>query len=898
GDRQRRCFRHRCRRMIRAASTRSEHQTIHAACAALGRLGLPALFALIARLAFSNLADVFPQLRTALNRLAVMIDATGEQGQSAARNFAQESKRRTLPASKLPVSDNLCFTTASAATRIVIPHHSTVLARARSPMLHAFNATLPTDRFPPLSGDHHIDIQNLQAFLEHMFRPRLPTSFKLQIDVCIGIIGFLLVLCAPIVLHRLLCRRAWLFKLWHVGGGTFVIPNAVLAFLLLEALFGMLWISYAIITLEHYRYHNFQRSYFAWRTLIWTVLWTGCWWTSFGLLSAFPDALTLKTKGRRQKSLILSPVVFNIACWGVPLLQYASILPLVIIDSRDNAAAAAGFETWLDDVQVALRGAVPDAVFEQLRSRAMHLWLDMTEVYWYFGVIMACLCCWSIVALLVFMPVGAHVLLRIRLQLQLEVFKMQAAGGRLVDRRPESGVDIEQDSPGLPRRSECFSATTSGLPPLREPAESSPSSRHKPGIARERLIQNLKRLFKNLLVQYLGISVAILCFFFASGKDALQVYSAARRNDTIRTETQSILFAAWTMVVFASLTLFCTYRRSFDPSLSVDLSDEGPLTLAPRSVLVGLRIPLSLLWNKCSQSAASRVATEARGPKCPPSQTGSQASSLPAVLITSPTRSTLSATADSCQCCRSARASDRSGDTLVSPSKSCFKATWTHKVAATPPPVELFFATPFGKVPAVLASAPPPRPRSFSMNATVTRIACYDIEELAPTSPDSSLNKDGYLRELSMSSVKRRGSKHSRCSSLSTKNAVAPSDHARTLARYGRVASIGIDAPRKVETTTKLAGRLSTADLRSFGRDLRSFGRVADAAEMQVVPQLDMDAKCFVPPATFVKGNNHVEGNHDGGGEPVSPEQPTEMTGMVPGNGLPASDMQDRPEFR
>ncbi|GAC97314.1 serine/threonine protein kinase [Pseudozyma hubeiensis SY62] len=812
-------------------------------------------------LAFNNLAHVFSQQRIALNRLAVMIDATGEAGSKRRTKLchsSQGSKRRKLPASKLPVSIKSSGTTASAATRIVIPHQSTVLARARAPMLHAFNATLPTDKFPPLSGDHQIDIQDLQAFLEHMFRPQLPTSFKLQIYLCIGIVSFLLVLCAPIVLQRLLYRRAWLFKLWHVGGGTFVIPNAVLAFLLLEALFGMLWIAYAIITLEHYRYHNYQRSYFAWRTLIWTVLWTGCWWTSFGLLSAFPDALTLKTKGRRQKSLILSPAVFNIACWGVPLLQYASILPLVIIDSRDNASVAAGFETWLDDVQVALRGAVPDAVFAQLRLRAMHLWLDMTEVYWYFGVIMASLCCWSIVALLVFMPVGAHVLLRIRLQLQLETLKMQAAGGRLVDRRLESGVDIDQDSPGLPRRSERFSATASGLPPLREPARPSPNSRPSSRTARERLVQNLKRLFKNLLVQYLGISVAILCFFFASGKDALQVYSAARRNDTIRTETQSILFAAWTMVVFASLTLFCTYRRSFDPSLSVDLSDEEPSTLAPRSVLVGLRTPLSHLWNKCSQSAASRVATEASGLECLTIQTGNEASSRPALLITTPTQSTLSVAADSCQCCWSAPASDRSGDTLVSSSKSCFKTSLTHKVAAVSPAVEIFFATPFGKMPAVPASALRPRIRSFSMNATDTRIACLDIEEeLAPTSSNSSPGKQGYLRKDSTSSVKRRRSKRSRCSSISTKNAVVLSDHARAFAGYAQVAASGSNAPQKAESTPILARRISTAEVRSSRR-------IADAEEMHFVPQLDMEAKCFVPPGTLVKEDDKVKEDHEG----------------------------------
>lgn len=177
------------------------------------------------------------------------------------------------------------------------------------------------------------------------------------------------------------------------------------------------------------------------------------------------------------------------------------------------------------------------------------------------------------------------------------------------------------------------------------------------------------------------------------------------------------------------------------------------------------------------------------------------------------------------------------------------------------------------------------------MNATVTRTACRDIEELAPSALSSSLEKHRCLRKHSMSSDKRHESTYSRCLSLSTKNAAILSDRTGTFARYGRVATIGNIAPQKVEGTPNLAGRLSTAEPRSSGR-------VADAAEMQFVPQLDMDAKCFVPPATLVKGNNHVEGDHDGGGEPVSPDQPTQMTGTVPGIGLPASGMQDRPGLR
>ncbi|TKY85153.1 hypothetical protein EX895_006233 [Sporisorium graminicola] len=414
----------------------------------------------------------------------------------------------------------------------------------------------------------------------------MTTSSVNQLYVCIASISILGIVSASMILHRLICGRAWFLKLWYVSGGTFVIPNAVFAFLGCQACFGFNWIIYAFVTIRHYQVHTFQATYFVYKPLTFCPLWVGGWWTAFGIAGAFPDALTLKVKGSKQKRLIVSPLVFNIACWGGPAVQVCSLLAPAFPAVRKNISASSDFGVWREDVQAALQGSAEGASYDELRARALKIWLQISQAYWYYSVVMLCWCGWGIVSLIAHVPMGGHVLLRIRRQLKIEKRKIQVASNRPTAVSLEFGTIDASDSKAVQEQKDHFCTATSRVfPPLKESPTTRRKSKQINRTPEERRLRNLRRLLINLEVQYFGIALAVMFFITGAGIDAFQIYDAARHNYIMRVEEQSNLFAAWSMVLFASLIFWCIFQRSFDPSLSIDLSDEEPSPIAPRSTL-------------------------------------------------------------------------------------------------------------------------------------------------------------------------------------------------------------------------------------------------------------------------------------------------------------------------
>lgn len=691
-------------------------------------------------------------------------------------------------------------------------------------MVLAFNSSLPIDVLPPLSGDYSFDITNLQNFLEHLFRPQIDTSFVDQIYLCIGIMAFLLIVNAALVLHRLLHGRAWVFKLWHVAGGTFVIPNAVFAFLLCVAGFGFVWMAYAILSIQHYRKYTFEWCYYPWKVLIWTPLWTGSWLTSFGLVSAFPDALTRKIDGSKQKRLILSPSAFNIACWGTPLLQLCSILPLSLIAGRHNAAAASDFARWLEDVRVESQQDIAETIAMQLRIRAMDLWLEMTKVYWYVAVIMTCWCAWAIVALLAYVPIGAHVLVRIRRQLEHERSKKQTAAGYATPSELETGVKLGCDPLGTLTPSSCIDLSTSRVyPAMREHPFGCSKSAQRLRTAEERLVRNLKRLHQNLFIQYLGVSAAIFCFFVASGADAVFVYDASRYGDAIRVEIAANLFAAWTVVVFASLTFFCIFRRSFDPSLSVDFSDGVSSPIAPGSVVEVVRKVFSSLCNKNSRSATPDVAAKGLVPCHAPVHSHCQVVCSQVFLISSSGRSTPSLEPNFRDLqLRSGCAPQNTELSAGSPTaflQSVAKTSSESKIENDPRTLELYYATPFGNVPAVTTPAVRFTQRRSSVHVvspTRQHVACCDLEELPQVAPlnGGQIERNDFLRNAFFSSFWLGDETQPKSSSLSKRVAVASSECPGHSAKIRRPATAGTIASHRNRATPHLIRSHSTSSTR------------------------------------------------------------------------------------
>ncbi|SAM76026.1 uncharacterized protein UBRO_01467 [Ustilago bromivora] len=135
-------------------------------------------------------------------------------------------------------------------------------------MIRSFNKALPLDLLPPRTGDNNVDMARLLDFVTRLYYPHVDDSFSTQLYISSAIITFLIIPSSIVVLHRLIHGRLWFLKIWPVAG-------------------------------EYYHGNpKFQKSYFLWRILIWTPLWLGGWWSGFGILSAFPDALRYERKTR------------------------------------------------------------------------------------------------------------------------------------------------------------------------------------------------------------------------------------------------------------------------------------------------------------------------------------------------------------------------------------------------------------------------------------------------------------------------------------------------------------------------------------------------------------------------------------------------------------------------
>ncbi|PWZ01017.1 hypothetical protein BCV70DRAFT_147918, partial [Testicularia cyperi] len=459
-------------------------------------------------------------------------------------------------------------------------------------MIRPFNSSLPLSRLPSVTGDVSRDASNLVNFINQLYHPHVGNSFYVQLYVCVGFVLVILILATSVISHRVLHGRAWFLKLWPVAGGTFVIPNSVMAFLNLQGCFAVVWIAYAILCVPYYKNNGHQKNFFLWRILIWVPLWQGGWWTGFGILSAFPDALTLKSKGGMQRRLILSPLVFNLACWLVPFVQLASILPPAILAARHYNETLDHYDTWrVAAVAVATGNGAP-AEYDAIRNRALVLWLEVTRAYWYYGIAMTCWSVWAAICLAVYVPVGAHTLSRIRAQLKLTRRKQRNPETFYLFNPPiDRGSFVDADRIDLLNaQNPAMSFSTSRVfPPMRPPSTPIVSDKRRPMTVEQRRIHNLKRVYRNLSVQYYGICMAILSFFASATIVACDGYDGARRNAIATSQVSANLMAAYVVVLFGLLTIFCIFWRSFDPSLSIDIADVESPPIPTRSKLVALK---------------------------------------------------------------------------------------------------------------------------------------------------------------------------------------------------------------------------------------------------------------------------------------------------------------------
>ncbi|KAJ1021141.1 hypothetical protein NDA16_003927 [Ustilago loliicola] len=194
-------------------------------------------------------------------------------------------------------------------------------------------------------------IAELRAYVRRLFFLDFEPWFMVSNLVTAGFILLLILIGIPVVLHRLYHKRLDIFRLERRMQGSYVIPNAINCFLLLEGLYGILTVAFNFCVWELFNNHKegWISLFQAFRSLIWIPLYIGAFLTGWGSFYTAPGALDKPTASRYKTSAkdhLPWPLFVNLSCLGTPIALIVSLLPPVILSSVKMTNTYSNYKQW------------------------------------------------------------------------------------------------------------------------------------------------------------------------------------------------------------------------------------------------------------------------------------------------------------------------------------------------------------------------------------------------------------------------------------------------------------------------------------------------------------------------------------------------------------------------
>ncbi len=259
-------------------------------------------------------------------------------------------------------------------------------------------------------------IAELRAYIRRLFFLDLDNYFQIVNLVTAGIIAVLIIIGIPVVLHRLYHGRLHMFRLERRAQGSYLIPNAINCFLLLEGLYGILTVAFNFVVWELFHNHMevYVKLFQAFRSLVWIPLFCGAFLTGWGSLYTAPDTLDKPTASRHKtsaKGRLPWPTIVNLTCWGLPVVLIISLLPPVCLSSVQMTNAYNNYKDWDDRFESFLEITAANALVNQaavngLRAEAYAIFTSWTRSYYYIDVGYVLWSFWAILFLVFYIPAG------------------------------------------------------------------------------------------------------------------------------------------------------------------------------------------------------------------------------------------------------------------------------------------------------------------------------------------------------------------------------------------------------------------------------------------------------------------------------------------------------------
>lgn len=259
-------------------------------------------------------------------------------------------------------------------------------------------------------------IAELRAYIKRLFFLHFEPFFFISNIAVAGIICLIIVIGFPVVLHRLCHGRLYPFRVERRAQGSYLVPNAINCFLLLEGVYGVLTVAFNFVV-----WQLFNNEMEAWvpiwqavRSLIWIPLYMGAFLTGWGSFYTAPGALDKPTAARNKSSArghLAWPVIVNLACWGVPVALVVSLLPPVCLSSVTLTNAYNDYKDWDRRFNALLESTpantpVNQVLVDDFRSQAYTIFTNWTRSYYYIDIGYVIWGFWALVFVAFYVPAG------------------------------------------------------------------------------------------------------------------------------------------------------------------------------------------------------------------------------------------------------------------------------------------------------------------------------------------------------------------------------------------------------------------------------------------------------------------------------------------------------------
>ncbi|CDS00784.1 uncharacterized protein SPSC_02230 [Sporisorium scitamineum] len=265
-------------------------------------------------------------------------------------------------------------------------------------------------------GVQRAAIAELRAYVKRLFFLDFATYFYTNSLVTAGIICLLVVIGLPVAGHRLYHKRLNPIRVEKRAQGSYLVPNAINCFLLLEGFYGILTVAFNFVTWQLFHNHRggFVKIFQAARCLIWIPLYIGALLTGWGSFYTAPGALDKPTAARHKTSAkghLPWSLIVNLSCWGVPVALIISLLPPVCLSSLKMHNTYKDWQQWDNRFQALLSSTLAGALVDQaavndFRSQAYTIFTNWTQSYYYIDIGYVLWGFWALLFLVFYVPAG------------------------------------------------------------------------------------------------------------------------------------------------------------------------------------------------------------------------------------------------------------------------------------------------------------------------------------------------------------------------------------------------------------------------------------------------------------------------------------------------------------